>query len=63
MSEYIDFPALGQVLLAASLGGIGLVALFALGLRGVSWKVDENRGAAGPCSVKLREGPKQRGHA
>ena len=36
MDKYIDASALGQVLLAAVIGGVGLVALFALGLRGVS---------------------------
>jgi len=36
MDKYIDASALGQVLLAALLGGVGLVALFALGLRGLS---------------------------
>jgi hypothetical protein len=36
MDKYIDPSALGQVLLASMLGGVGLVALFALGLRGLS---------------------------
>lgn len=40
MSDYVDFPALGEVLLAAALGGVGLVALFALRLRGVSRNVE-----------------------
>ena len=36
MDKYIDGAALGQVLLASVIGGVGLVALFALGLRGLS---------------------------
>ena len=36
MDKYIDASALGQVLLASIVGGVGLVALFALGLRGLS---------------------------
>ena len=36
MEKYIDAPALGQVLLASVIGGVGLVVLFALGLRGLS---------------------------
>ena len=36
MDTYIDVSALGQVLLASIVGGVGLVALFAVGLRGLS---------------------------
>jgi hypothetical protein len=36
MDKYIDPGALGQVLLASVVGGVGLVALFALGLRGLA---------------------------
>jgi hypothetical protein len=36
MSGYIDAPALGQVLVAAVVGGVGLVAIFAVGLRGLA---------------------------
>lgn len=36
MDKYVDASALGQVLLASIIGGVGLVALFALGLRGLS---------------------------
>jgi hypothetical protein len=36
MDKYIDVAALGQVLLASVVGGVGLVALFAIGLRGLS---------------------------
>ncbi len=41
MDKYIDASALGQVLLAAVVGGVGLVGLFALGLRGVSAAQDD----------------------
>jgi hypothetical protein len=45
MDTYIDATALGQVLLAAVLGGVGLVAVFALGLRGLSAAQDGGRPA------------------
>ncbi|MFC8730941.1 hypothetical protein ACFT5B_00585 [Luteimicrobium sp. NPDC057192] len=35
MSSYVDWSALGQVVLASVVVGAGLPALFALGLRGV----------------------------
>ena len=41
MDKYIDASALGQVLLASIIGGIGLVTLFALGLRALSAAQDE----------------------
>jgi len=43
MSKYIDASALGQVLLASVIGGVGLVALFALGLRGLSVAQEDGR--------------------
>jgi hypothetical protein len=43
MDKYIDASALGQVLLASIVGGIGLVALFALGLRGLSAAQENGR--------------------
>lgn len=36
MSEYVDGPALLQVLISSLVGGAGLVAVFALGLVGWS---------------------------
>jgi hypothetical protein len=45
MDKYIDASALGQVLLASIIGGIGLVALFALGLRGLSAAQEDGRSA------------------
>jgi len=45
MDKYIDGSALGQVLLAAVIGGVGLVTLFALGLRGVAAAQDDGRPA------------------
>jgi hypothetical protein len=43
MDTYIDASALGQVLLASIIGGVGLVALFALGLRGLSAAQEDGR--------------------
>jgi hypothetical protein len=43
MSAYIDPAALGQVLVAALVGGVGLVAVFALGLRGLAAAQDDGR--------------------
>ena len=43
MDKYIDFATLGQVLLASMIGGIGLVAMFGLGLRGLSAAADGGR--------------------
>jgi len=43
MDKYIDASALGQVLLASVIGGVGLVALFALGLRGLSVAQEDGR--------------------
>lgn len=43
MDKYIDPSALGQVLLASIIGGVGLVALFACGLRGLSAAQEEGR--------------------
>jgi hypothetical protein len=41
MDKYIDFSALGQVLLASIIGGVGLVALFGLGIRGLAAAEDD----------------------
>jgi hypothetical protein len=43
MDKYIDASALGQVLLASIIGGVGLVALFALGLRGLAAAQDDGQ--------------------
>jgi hypothetical protein len=43
MGEYVDASALGQVLLASVVGGIGLVVVFGLGLRGLSSAHKEGR--------------------
>jgi hypothetical protein len=45
VDKYIDAPALGQVLLVAVIGGVGLVTLFALGLRGLAAAQDNGRPA------------------
>lgn len=46
MSNYIDAAALGQVLLASLVGGVGLVALYALGLRALAAGQQEGRRGA-----------------
>jgi hypothetical protein len=43
MDKYIDAPALGQVLLVAVIGGVGLVTLFGVGLRGLAAAQDGGR--------------------
>jgi hypothetical protein len=43
MDRYVDASALGQVLVASVIGGVGLVAIFALGLRGLSAAQDDGR--------------------
>ena len=43
MDKYIDAAALGQVLLAALIGGVGLVTLFGVGLRGLAAAQDDDR--------------------
>jgi hypothetical protein len=45
MNKYVDASALGQVLLASVIGGVGLVALFALGLRGLAAAQENGRPA------------------
>jgi hypothetical protein len=45
MDKYVDVAALGQVLLASVVGGIGLVVLFAIGLRGLSSAQEGGRSA------------------
>jgi hypothetical protein len=37
MDDWIDFHALGQILLIGLICGAGLPALFAVGLRALSW--------------------------
>ncbi|RZS89942.1 hypothetical protein EV189_1722 [Motilibacter rhizosphaerae] len=51
MSDYIDFSALGQVLLASVVLGAGLVALFAVGLVGVSAARGETVSSDGSLGV------------
>lgn len=52
MHEYIDLAALGRVLLASLVGGVGLVSVFGLGLVGLSahrGQVQEGSHAGGPA--------------
>ncbi|MFI7587255.1 hypothetical protein ACIB24_09295 [Spongisporangium articulatum] len=45
MSDYIDFDALGQVLLASLIAGVGLVVVFALGMVGLAgWTTSRAEG-------------------
>ena len=46
MDEYVDLAALGQVLLASIAGGVGLIALYAFGIRALAAGQDENRKGA-----------------
>jgi hypothetical protein len=43
VSGYVDVVALGQLLLVSLVGGVGLVALFALGVRAHSRAADRHR--------------------
>ncbi|GAA4564594.1 hypothetical protein [Planotetraspora kaengkrachanensis] len=51
MNQYVDVDALWKVLVAGLAGGVGLVALFAVGLVGLSMRTSEHAasrtGAAG----------------
>ena len=51
MSDYIDLAALAQVLVVSLLGGVGLVALYALGLRYLALGRDDGRRGAVPFAV------------
>lgn len=54
MDKYIDFAALGQVILASLVVGVGLPALFALGLRGVfqaEGRLDAHDAGTGEATV------------
>ncbi|GMA23697.1 hypothetical protein GCM10025864_14560 [Luteimicrobium album] len=62
MSSYVDWSALGQVVLASVLVGAGLPALFALGLRGVfqaEGRIEE-RGSAGGDGSDVALAPPRR---
>ena len=43
MGDYFDAAALGQVLLVSLVGGVGLVALYAFGLRSLAAGREEGR--------------------
>jgi hypothetical protein len=51
VSDYIDLAALAQVLLVSLIGGVGLVALYALGLRYLALGRDDGRRGAVPFAV------------
>jgi hypothetical protein len=56
MDKYIDFGALGQVLLAAIIGGVGLVTLFGLGIRGLAAATSEGEDGGRPAGYVLAGG-------
>jgi hypothetical protein len=51
VSDYIDLAALAQVLLVSLIGGVGLVALYALGPRYLALGRDDGRRGAVPFAV------------
>jgi hypothetical protein len=56
MSDWVDLSALGKVLAASILGGVGLTVLFALGLVGLSsaqGDLESAGSAASTTSVRL----------
>jgi hypothetical protein len=46
MNQYVDVEALWKVLLVGLAGGVGLVALFAVGLVGLSARTGSNAGSS-----------------
>jgi len=54
MGEYVDLAALGQVVLASMAGGVGLIALYAFGIRALAAGQDEgSRGATAVAVVSF----------
>ena len=51
MDEYVDLAALGQVLLASIAGGVGLIALYAFGIRALAAGQDEKRRGATAVAI------------
>ena len=51
MGEYVDLAALGQVVLASMAGGVGLIALYAFGIRALAAGQDEGRRGATAVAV------------
>ncbi|RCG32311.1 hypothetical protein DQ384_07380 [Sphaerisporangium album] len=56
MSEYVDLDALWKVLVAALLGGAGLVAVYSLALVGLSNGRAAGRVVAGLCFLLVAVG-------
>ncbi len=46
MGDYVDAAALGQVLLVSLIGGVGLIALYAFGIRCLAAGQEHGRRAA-----------------
>ncbi len=51
MSDFVDASALGQVLLVSLIGGVGLVALYAFGIRALAAGQEEGRRGATTVAV------------
>ena len=51
MGDYVDLAALGQVLLASIAGGVGLIALYAFGIRALGAGQDDGRRGATTVAV------------
>lgn len=51
MSDYVDPGALGQVLLVSLVGGVGLVALYAFGIRSLAAGQEGGRRGATAVAV------------
>lgn len=51
MGDYVDPAALGQVILVSLVGGVGLVALYAFGIRCLAAGQDDGRRGATALAV------------
>jgi uncharacterized membrane-anchored protein len=51
VSDYVDLSALGLVVLASVGGGVGLIALYAFGIRALAAGQDEGRRGATTVAV------------
>jgi len=51
VSDYVDLSALGSVVVASLAGGVGLIALYAFGIRALAAGQDEGRRGATVVAV------------
>lgn len=56
MNDYVDLDALWRVMAAALIGGVGIAALFSIGLVGISSGRVSARIAGGACFVLVIAG-------